>query len=502
MKLSTTLLPLSAGALLGFAFAPYSTSFLVWPALFALLLSCQQQRGLLPGWLFGFSYFGIGLYWVTHSIHLYGNLALWLACLCMGLFVALLALFPALQTWLMTRCTTSHAIIKSFEFALVWTLSESARSVLFTGFPWLLLGTSQVNSIFSAWAPFIGTYGISFALCFTCGCIFYGLYLKKNRLACLITISILALSVGLAHWLLQAHSFIHPQGKLLPISLIQGDIAQSTKWSPVHSLHVLQRYQQLSHDHWQHRLVVWPETAIPIDRDHIQPQLKQIANQARTSDSTLIAGIPIFNNTQKAYTNSLLAMGTISGRYDKVHLVPFGEYTPFAQLLKPLIQHLNIPMSDLIAGARLQPLFEFGNSVIAPFICYEIAFSSQVFATVPKANVLLVASDDSWFGHSAASAQHLQIARMRALETGRPILFVSNGGVSAIIAPNAHLIQRSPYFSASVLEGNVQPVTGLTPLIRIGQMRLLLLLLLGYLIILIARYSTTIIKTQRRYFEE
>ena len=494
------LMALMGGSLLPFAFAPLGWAWLVWPALLCLLQSWQQcspRQALLNGWLFGVTFFGIGLYWLYYSIHVFGQAPLILAILITSFLVAILALFPALLAWLVTRIKIQKhppALIQCLLFAALWTLLEIIRSVLLTGFPWLLLGYSQNNTIFANFAPLIGTYGISFMICFSSALLFVAMQQLSNMLttrtyagirqpiillALLATLWLSAIGCG---WLAHKHPFTQSHSDPLAITLVQGNVSQAMKWSPLQSTHIIKQYQQLSNQHWRNHIVIWPEAAIPMAKQSIDDWLNTLAMQARRQHSTLITGIPIFNEQQQGFYNSLIALGEFSGRYDKSHLVPFGEYTPWHAVFSKLLQWINIPMSNLIAGKQHQALLDIKNIQIAPFICYEIAFSTQVFANLPTANLLLVISDDSWFGHSSAAAQHLQIAQMRALETGRPILFVSNGGISAVINALGQLQVSAPAYQNFVITATVQPYRGQTPLLMIGQSTLLILLLLLLLV--------------------
>jgi len=474
-------LAILGGCLLPFAFAPYRHGWLVWPSLLCLLYSLDHltpKRAVLNGLLFGLCYFGIGVQWLTHSIHIYGHAPLLLAMVITALLVCVLASFTALLSWLMAKLSVTAPLLKSVSFASGWTLFEIIRSVLFTGFPWLLLGYSQTDTNLSTLAPLIGVYGISFVVCFVGALGYYALSQRTHRLRMIIGLGVLLLFILSSHWVAKHHTFVTPYQKPLDLTLVQGSVSQAIKWSPQHSAEIVKQYENLSKNHWQNRVVIWPEAAIPLAKQSIEPWLQQLALTRRTQHSTLITGIPIFNEQKQAFYNSLIALGEFEGRYDKHHLVPFGEYTPLHRLFSWFMRWIDIPMSDEIPGVKNQPLLTLKDIRIAPFICYEIAFSSQVYRHLPRANLLLVISDDSWFGHSSAAAQHLQIATMRALETGRPVAFVTNGGLSAVITPQGKLQAVTPAYQSAVIETTVQGYTGQTFLLTLGQPRLLLLLLL------------------------
>ena len=483
------------GTMLPFAFAPYDHAWLAWPALICLLYSIDHnfaKRSFVNGGLFALCYFGIGVHWLTHSIHVFGHAPLIVAIFVTALLVIILALFIATLGWLLAKYQVATPF-KCLGFATGWTLFEVLRSILFTGFPWLLLGYSQTNTLLAGFAPLIGVYGISFIVCLSSACLFYFIRTQHYRITIFLILVALGLCTLLSTWMSNHHPAYYPVQAPIPVTLVQGSVSQDIKWSPQHSTEIVKQYEALSNKHWQNRIVIWPEAAIPLAMQSIEPWLNQLAEKARAQQSTLITGIPIFNEQKQAFYNSLIALGEYEGRYDKYHLVPFGEYTPLHLLFSWFMRWFNIPMSDLLPGNRQQALLNIKHLHIAPFICYEIAFSSQVFATLPQANLALVISDDSWFGHSSAAAQHMQIASMRALEMGRSVLFVSNGGISGVISPRGTLQALAPPYQSAVIETSVQAYAGQTPLINLGQWvwfwTLLLCALVCFLVAL-RKYST------------
>ena len=268
-----------------------------------------------------------------------------------------------------------------------------------------------------------------------------------------------------------ALTFVHwtkPNGPRIQVSLIQGNIPQEVKWSPSALEPTLKLYQDLTSAHWDSKIIIWPEGAIPIPLQSAQGYLDAMDRNAKAHNTTIITGIPIQALDREGYYNAVLATGKGDGLYFKHRLVPFGEYIPFEKYLHRVLTSLNIPMSDFITNPRHTIPFSINGIKISVFICYEIAFPEQVIDKNPDIGMTLTVSNDAWFGHSIAQAQHLQIAEMRALELGRPILFVSNNGITAIIKPNGHIQASIAPFEVGVLTDTVQPYKGLTFWQRFG----------------------------------
>ena len=269
------------------------------------------------------------------------------------------------------------------------------------------------------------------------------------------------------------------------IALIQGGIPQAEKWKPQNRLYTRELYLELTKPYLHGDLIIWPETAVPSylhnAADFIRP-VQEIISQHQVD---LITGIPIKNNTDHRYYNSVISISDHSQRYDKRHLVPFGEYIPVPALLVPLFKFLEIPMSDFSPGNSGKPVLTIRNRTIGVSICYEDVFGEEVIDALPDADILVNVSNDAWFGDSAAPHQHLQMSRLRALETGRYMLRATNTGISAIIDHRGKIIARTGQFVADSLSGEVLLFSGSTPYARWGNKIVLIpvLLLLLYLFI-------------------
>lgn len=476
-------LSLISGLLLVGAFAPFNFTWLA-PLSLAILLWCWYKtekplRAFLWGFLFGIGFFGGGVSWVFISIYRFGGTALLLALLITLLFILFLSLFPALVGWLLTRFFPKESNIKwLLLFPSCWTLSEWLRSVIFTGFPWNLLGYSQVNSSLKGFAPVIGTLGLTFLVCVIAALLlFITVRLWKTGLISLFAI-ILIVTCG---YFLSKINWTTPLKTTITTSLIQGDIPQSMKWNPKDVALSLNRYRNMTEKNWQSRLIVWPEAAIPLPLDEATDYLKPLAQKAIKHHSTIIFGVPITANDEQYY-NAAIAIGKDQGQYEKQHLVPFGEYIPLEQWLGKLMMLMKLPLSTFVTNPNTSKWLMVNHFAIAPFICYEIAYENLVRSALPKANMLLVITNDAWFGRSFASIQHLQIAQMRSLETGRETLFTSNSGITAIITAKGCLKAFIPPYEPGVLKNSVTPMIGSTPWIRVGNWPLIILMLLCFIL--------------------
>lgn len=463
---------LIAGILTTFAFAPFCffPCAIFGPALLLFYwLTASYKRAFFLGFLYGLVFFGSSVYWVFNSIYMYGNASWPLAAFITGGFILTLALFPALTGYLLTRYFRKNNLMKSLGvFPALWVLSEWVRSWIFTGFPWVLLGTSQINAPLKGLAPFLSVYGVSFAVTFTAGAFveaFRTLHQKKFADFYKLSFAVMCL------WILATFlNFIHwttPLSKPIQVSLVQGNIEQSVKWTPEAILPTLNRYVSLTEQHWQSRLIVWPESAIPTLLQDSTPFLEKMAHDARAHHAAIITGIPMQAKTD-GYYNAVITLGLGEGTYLKHRLVPFGEYIPFPWLFKGFFNAFNIPMSDFIPDEDTPAPLRIDQINIATFICYEIAYPELVRDTTGNADMLLTVNNDGWFGRSIAQAQHLEMAEMRALELGRPILFLSNTGLTAFIRPDGTLQSIVPPYEIEVLTDTIQPMSGKTPWQRWG----------------------------------
>ncbi|MFK8043238.1 apolipoprotein N-acyltransferase [Congregibacter sp.] len=466
-----------AGALLTLSLAPFD----LWPtaivgcAVYAYLLaSCTPRQAIWRGWLFGLGLFGSGASWVYVSIHVYGNAGVILAAFLTLVFCAGLGLLHALQAWLYTRIVRPLPGGMLLGFAAFWVFGEWLRSWLLTGFPWLYLGYGHVDTWLAGWAPITGVYGLSFAVAFTASCVF--LTWRSPQPATVLSYGGLLATLWGGGLMLKPIEWVAPASeKPLSVAIYQPNIPLEQKWDRTRYQNILRQYERAVSPMFAQDLVLWPESAIPRVADRAGEFLDPIARRASMSDTVLITGIPT-RDTQDRYFNSIIALGQGKGQYDKQRLVPFGEYVPLEAQLRGLIDFFDLPMSNFSRGSSHQGPLEAGNHRVAPLICYEIVYPELVAQSAQQAELLITISNDSWFGASIGPLQHLQMARMRALENGRYLLRGTNNGVSAIIDHRGQLVARSEQFVESTLMGNAQVMLGNTPFTSFGSMPLLIAL--------------------------
>lgn len=479
-----SLVALFSGTLLPIAFSPfniYSVAFILPAILLIIWLHSSAKRAFWIGWLFGLGFFGTGTSWIYISIHQYGNASVPLAAVITFAFCAFLALFFGLFGYVFRKFFARYSDAKQclLVFPALWLVFEYLRSTVLTGFPWILLGYSQLTTPLRGFSPIFGVYGLSLLTAIISGALVL-LATKQHRIPKIIAMLLIFGLIG-SGWLFENHAWTKPTATPIKVSLIQGNIPQTVKWDPSYVLANINVYKHLTLDHLSSHLIVWPEGAFPIYAQDAAPFISQLSKLAAHNHGNIIFGVPIRDDKTQLYYNGLLLIGDNQGQYLKRHLVPFGEYTPLTSLFGKAMQYFNIPMSSFTPGPRHQPDLKVQNIRIAPFICYEIVYPVQVLNASSHSELLLTVSDDSWFGHSIALMQHLQMAQMRSLEVGRFQLLSTNTGVTAFISPLGKIIQGSSIDQRVVLTDDVQPMTGKTPLMRwhyypvIGMVLLMLL---------------------------
>lgn len=480
-NLMSYLIAFIAGALLTLAFAPFEIfplAILSPAALLALWLPTSPKQAFCRGWFFGVGLFGTGVYWVYISIHNFGNAAVPIALIITGGFIALLALFPALTGYWLNRFFTRNTRTKILcAFPAIWVLLEWVRSWIFSGFPWFFLGYSQINSPLKGFAPIFSVYGVSLAVILSSALLYTAIIAVKQKKYKRLCGSLFAIATI---WITgSALSFIHwtkPEGEAIKISLVQGNIPQELKWTPEQVVPTIKQYLNLTEKHWDSKIIIWPESAVPLILQDAPGFIDELTHDANKHHATVILGIPIGSENPGSYYNGVITVGNGEGIYLKQRLVPFGEFVPLSNVFKSLFDILKIPMSDFISGPSKSKPLQIDNLKIAAFICYEIAFPEQVLSRDGEIGMILTVSNDAWFGHSIAQAQHLEMGQMRALEMGRPVLFVSNNGITAFINPNGKIRSFAPPFETYVLTDSIQAFVGKTPWQRLGMDPILILL--------------------------
>ena len=460
---------LAAGAATELSFAPfgYFPLGIIGPAiLFYLWLDAPPRSAFLIGLCFGTGLFGLGVSWVYVSIQVYGGMPAPLAALSVLLFILLLSFFPAIVGLVQARTRTGDVVKATLLIPALWTLVEWIRGWVLTGFPWLSLGYGQIDSALSGIAPWSGVYGVSWASAICSGLLVAivraGGRGRKIQIACG------GVVLWAAIWFAGQVSWVSPAGNPLKIALVQGNVPLEAKWRPEEKGSLVRMYLDVSAKYTDRDMIVWPEAALPVYLDQLPRTFWEELSRHPADFVTGILERKRKGQSEKSFNSVLVAASGDSRMYRKQHLVPFGEYVPLSFIFDWIIAYLNIPMSDFTAWEGEQDPIDIAGARVAITICYEDAFSGEVRRSLGDATVLINVSEDSWFGDSFAPHQRLDMAKMRALENGRPMLRAGNTGISAVIDHTGRVTARTAQFVKTVLLAEVQPMQGTTPFVRFG----------------------------------
>ena len=473
VSFSLLLISLLSGVLTVAGFAPFG----FWPlpilslaVLFGLFTRTASVRaGFLIGLAWGLGFFLTGVSWVYVSLSVYGGMPMALAALATFLSCALLALFPALVGALQAGVRTTPSLRLLLLIPLGWGVAEWVRGWLFTGFPWLAIGYSQVPaSPLAGYAPLLGVYGVSFLLALTAALLAWGVTLR-GKPAQRVWAGVAVLALGIGGQALRGIDWTTPDGAPTSVALLQGNIPQDMKWKPEKTLATLESYARMAAAS-PAKLIVLPETALPLFESDLPDFYRDgLVTLGQKNGGDILTGLPT-GSVNGAYYNSVLSLGSApSQRYHKVHLVPFGEYVPLKAVWGWVIRVLHIPLSDFARGDRNQTPLAIGGQRVAANICYEDVFGEEIIRQLPAASVLVNVSNLAWFGDSFAPWQHAQMSQMRALETGRMMLRATNTGLTAIIDEKGRILASLPPFTAGSLSGEIQGYAGSTPYVRWGN---------------------------------
>lgn len=458
------LLPLSGALAIG-AFAPLGW-WPLWPLALALALRLAGDlpplRAALAGWLFGLGHFATGLYWTVISTHVYGGAPAWLGVMLCATLSAFLALYPALVFGGLQRLVGLRSGWMLLALPAAWVFSELVRGWFFSGFPWFSAGYALTGTPLDPLAAITGVFGLSAALCLWAAILLI-LFVRGRPPA--LPVALTSLPV-LAALLPQPSNWTTPVDQPVHAVLVQGSVEQHLKWRPEMRQVTLERYWQMSEAALPADLLVWPEVAITYSYDQVRDSyLSALDERLGREGASALVGITVREHGLPY--NSVIAVGEAHGRYDKRHLVPFGEYFPIPDWLRPIMDVLGTPYSDLGFGALEQTPIHVQDQRLSISICFEDVFGDEVALDARDAGLLVNMTNDAWFADSTAPHQHLQIARMRAIETGRPLLRTANTGISAFIDADGRIQHRSAQFEPALLRAVVTPRTGQTPYMRV-----------------------------------
>jgi apolipoprotein N-acyltransferase len=457
------------GALQSLAFAPagaWPLGVLCLAALFWLWRDAPPKRAAWTGFAFVGGLFLAGTYWLYVSIHVFGRAPIPLALFLMLGMVAIMGSYAAATGWALARWFPRARLAGLLLVVpAAWVGMEWFRGWFLSGFPWLAVGYSQIDTWLAGWAPVVGVYGVSLAAAVTAGGIVAAIGgAGRERLAALAVIAALWLG-GAA---LRTVEWTRPSAPPLEVALVQGAVSQDLKWQESNREATLKLYRDLTEQAWGARIVVWPEAALPVLFHEIVPYLKDLYFAARERNADLVLGLLRYDFEKQHYRNGLVALGreggeTVEEWYYKRRLVPFGEFFPVPSFVREWMRLQSLTYVDFASGDEEQGALRAGGQRLGPTICYEDAYAVEQLAVLRDATLLVNVSNDAWFGDSTAPHQHLQIARFRSLEAGRWMMRATNNGISALIDPRGHVVQKTRQFVPEVLKGEVVPHTGLTP---------------------------------------
>jgi apolipoprotein N-acyltransferase len=469
------------GAALALAFAPFDWRLLaiLCPAyLFLVWRDATPRRAAQVGFLFTAGKYLAGTYWLYYSIHGIGKAPLWLTFFVMFAMIAILSSYTAavgyaLARWFRLDERTREAAAM-WRFLLLypaaWVLLEWFRGWFLSGFPWLALGYTHLDTWLAALAPVGGVYAVSFAIAICAGAV--ALLVSGAGRARLVAVGAIA-ALWASGYALTQPVWTQPAGAPMTVAVVQGAVPQDEKWTTDPGATV-RLYQDLTLPHLGKDVILWPESALPLLAHEAMHYVGPLSNEAHRRGSRLVTGLVKYDFERRSYYNALVALDEEAQWYYKRRLVPFGEFFPVPSFVREWLKLMNLPYSDITAGEQGQPALKVKNQRIAPTICYEDAYGAEQLDVLTEATLLVNVTNDAWFGDSTAAHQHLQISRMRALEAGRPMLRAANDGVSAIIAASGAVQSTLPRFKPGVLTGVVQPRAGLTPYAHVGDIPVVL----------------------------
>lgn len=477
-----------------FSFAP--TNF--WPLqcislgilAFVLVKTQKSKNAFFIGWFYGTIALGSGVYWLFVSLHYFGSLNIFLSALSVVVMGLTLGFFPALaclfSRFLANRLNASNTILLLMIFPSLWTITEWLRGWVLTGLPWLLIGYAHTLSPLKGFAPVFGVYGVSFFAALISGALALIFLTEKNHrtktIICSISAIVLSFLIGFG---LNVINWTNPSGRAISVRLLQGNIPQEFKFSKEQINATINLY---AHELKRIRadLVVTPETAIPVYPHQLPPgYLQSLAQAANENESNFAISIPL-HDKYTVYTNSVIVLTPESilhpasiYRYNKHHLVPFGEFIPTG--FKWFVRMLRIPLGDFTRGAELQLPFAVKDQQILPNICYEDVFGEEIASQIKYAykenkavpTILLNVSNIAWFGDTFALPQHLQISSMRAIETARPMMRSTNTGFTTIIDEKGHVTHALTPYTRGEIYAQIRGQQGLTPYIYWGNIAII-----------------------------
>jgi apolipoprotein N-acyltransferase len=477
------LLAIASGAMIALSFPSPGLSFLAWIALIPMLIAMEESTPRVAfriGMTCGITAYALILYWLNIVFTRYGHLPWSVSIPVYLLLVLWLAMFYGLSTCT-ARLGELAGIKAAFTLPVAWVAFDFIRSFLFSGFAWAMLGHSQYRTLpLIQIADLAGVYGITLlivlanivlhrALRAVSGA---GVPYPVKSAAVILLLLLGTLYYGFSRLNVPEAT----RSKPLRVALIQGNIPQDVKWSPAFRQQTLDTYERLTREASRGGvdLIVWPESAVPFFFQDEPLQAERIRTLAREMSACLLFGSPAheLRNGRSTFLNSAFMVsprGETLGRADKLHLVPFGEYVPLGNILT-FINKIVVGIGDFAPGERAVTL-DTGSTKLGVQVCYEVIFPELSRQYVQAgARVMVAITNDAWFGRSSAPYQHLAISTFRAIETRTPLIRAANTGITAIIDQNGHIRTMTGLFVEAYRTGEVQPGSGQSPYLTIGDL--------------------------------
>lgn len=460
-------------------------------ALLVLMFSVRKASlsvGTRRFYLFAVGMYAAGNWWIYVSVNIYGGAAPVLAGFLVALLVLSYALHSAVHGYVYMKYFHGRPLASLIAFPALWVLQEWVRTWFLTGFPWLYAGYGHLETPLSGFAPVLGVLGVSLLVLVSVSLI-YGLLTKSVKRIPGLTMLMVLWAGGL---MLKQIEFVSPSAESLKVSVLQGNVDQGSKWLRKSVVPILDLYTNMTTEELGRDLIVWPEAAITLFRENAGSYLNRMGELAKTHGSTIILGIPARDPDTRdsgigRYYNTAISIGEGEGTYYKRRLVPFGEYVPLEAMLRGLIRAFDLPMSRNQPGPENQQPLTAGPYRISMSICYEIIYPNLVRTSVENPDLLVTISNDTWFGDSIGPKQHMQMARMRAIELGRYLVRGTNNGISALVNPQGEVVATIPQAVKGILRGEVKIMEGRTPYSRLGDWPVLLFCIAGLVMLNLAK---------------
>ncbi len=489
MNLKREFLAFATGCTTVVAFAPFNLFPL---AIICLAILFRTWRDLTPkqaarvGFSFGFGFFLVGIHWVYISVNVFGQTSAFIAVVVLLVLVSLQAFFFALVGALQALATNLHYARYLLLIPSLWVLMEWTRGWFLTGFPWLYVGYSQIDSWLAGWAPYYGVLGVSFAACISAGALSL-VKLQKDRIQKNTIMLLVASMPWIFGYMGNTLDWVKDQDSSLNVAMIQADVSIESKFNRQSAQRTLEFFLEKSNEAYESDLIIWPETALAYASEHLEDS--KFWDFLKSHPADFLIGILDYSQESfdKAAYNSVFGVSEEIQVYRKTHLVPFGEYVPARWLFEMLGDLVSLP-DDFTSFTDAQKPIEVAGYKAGVSICFEDAFPSEVLKMLPDASFLVNLSEDVWFGRFVAPDQQLQMSRMRAKESGRPMLRVANKGLSASVDSKGRIIDSLRQEDGTLLRTTIVPTHGETPYVAGGHRLILPICLIAiWLCFMIAR---------------